>query len=67
MAGRKRSLRRLAAALPLVFACAFTGAIAGAAPLEQALESPMAPIDLEAMLPPMLRPCARRRSMTRRA
>mgnify|MGYP001232470919 FL=1 len=53
MAGRKRSLRRLAAALPLVFACAFTGAIAGAAPLEQALESPMAPIDLEAMLPPM--------------
>jgi probable lipoprotein NlpC len=53
MAGRKRSLRRLAAALPLVFACAFTGAIAGAAPLEQALESPMAPIDLATMLPPV--------------
>ena len=49
MAGRKRSLRRLVAALPLIFAVA----LAGAAPLEQAPESPAAPIDLAAMLPPV--------------
>ena len=49
MAGRKRSPRRLAAALLLSFA----GTFAGAAPLEQAPESTAAPLDLSAMLPPI--------------
>lgn len=53
MAGRKHSLRRLAAALSLLFVCAFAGAIAGAAPLEQAGDSAQAPIDLAALLPPV--------------
>lgn len=53
MAGRKRSLRRPAAAFPLLVACVFAGAAAGAAPLERAGDSAPAPIDLAAILPPV--------------
>jgi probable lipoprotein NlpC len=53
MAWGKRSRRRLAAALPLIFLCASAGSIAGAAPFEQAAESPRATMDLAAMLPPV--------------
>jgi len=53
MAGRKHSLRRLAAALFLFLICAFTGTVAGAAPFEQTGDSAQAPIDLAAILPPV--------------
>lgn len=49
MARRRRSLGRLAAALPLLLACA----VSGAAPLEQAANTPRTTIDLAALLPPI--------------
>ncbi|MCE1195171.1 C40 family peptidase [bacterium] len=49
MAGRKRSLKRLAAALLLLFACA----LAGASPQEQSTGTPQAHLDLSALMPPL--------------